>query len=290
MARSDFASPTQAPNVPPIKNSSEKKRGRTNFEKENQKLRIELDETRRERDKLKNEICAYREIHSKRRKFSSVGNNSKDASNSSLSPGKDNYSFYSQPKRAATPSCETSGNFLSLKSPDTFCSIDTPNFVQQREIRTNAKQVLKLASHAISSSRRITTQQKSLESESEKENKMNHVFGTSKDYQLLNFELVPSDLQQDTFYLPKVGNNSVHSLASDLEDIFRPWQFSFLRSIGIASVKQFLEAYKLHQDDLCSSLFMWVSNRNKEETNKKSCKIALHVWNRFILSNVAMKN
>jgi len=74
-----------------------------------------------------------------------------------------------------------------------------------------------------------------------------------------------------------------------LSSILRPWQASFLESIGITTAEQLIlatssskqsEKKKEYVRKIVKSMQQWRNNRNMKPVKTKSCYVALHIWTR----------
>lgn len=94
------------------------------------------------------------------------------------------------------------------------------------------------------------------------------------------------------FYLPKLGmactcgkGNTEPSEfdgedPSSLENILRPWQAQFLKSVGIHNGVDFVHEQSERNDELARKMRRWRKAQNLVSVKTKSCGVALHIWSR----------
>lgn len=93
------------------------------------------------------------------------------------------------------------------------------------------------------------------------------------------------------FYLPKLGMACTcgkkevdESLdckdPTSLENILRPWQVDFLKSLNIRRAEDLVYQYYRRSDILAKEMRRWRKDKNLVSVKTKSCGVALHIWNR----------
>lgn len=93
------------------------------------------------------------------------------------------------------------------------------------------------------------------------------------------------------FYLPKLGmactcgkkqidKNLDSKDVTSLENILRPWQVDFLKSLNIRRAEDLVYQYHRRGDILAKEMRRWRKEKNLVSVKTKSCGIALHIWNR----------
>jgi hypothetical protein len=93
------------------------------------------------------------------------------------------------------------------------------------------------------------------------------------------------------FYLPKLGmvcTCGKHDLdkkldnddPTNLENILRPWQVDFLKSIKIFKAEDLVKQYQTRGDGLAKQMRSWRKKQGLASVKTKSCGIALHIWNK----------
>lgn len=106
------------------------------------------------------------------------------------------------------------------------------------------------------------------------------------------------NIEHINFYLPMLGvpcvcgrgdnnssNNNNGATKSDdlcaLENILRPWQVEFITSVGIQGTAiEFVHAFKERGSVLAKELRRWRKKKRMSTVRTKSCRVALHIWNR----------
>jgi len=99
------------------------------------------------------------------------------------------------------------------------------------------------------------------------------------------------------FYLPQLGvacacgRNNVPTFAGvqelcSLENILRPWQVQFLASVGLVDAVEFVHAFKQRGSILAKDLRRWRKMMHLPTVRTKSCRVALHIWNRTVRNEV----
>lgn len=98
------------------------------------------------------------------------------------------------------------------------------------------------------------------------------------------------------FYLPKTGmictcgkNFGDKRFQGDgplsLSNILREWQVDFLRSIGLASIEDFIKAATIEGGVLAKQMKRWRNARKMLPVRTKSCRVAIYIWCRTCKSS-----